>query len=259
MGLVKYIDLEDNLLTDNIAKFTSIIYKKEGRNLDYYLLLRVVELMTKCIEGEFAKIRMDVLREDIWRMGSEDEKQEQNRRLLLALEEMEKMTNLSYEVDFPSLKNRSAYYEPLLYFFGRTDISEDISYFININKFPMHYRENNCEKLSALSKEMFANIKEATVRSIRLDSLADLTKEERAFTVSKDPSDKCAKINSRKKQQIALRNQAMNGIPESNITAEIGNEITAEKLKKAVRFNDENNISWVDRVGGSKQVQNINL
>ena len=237
MGLVKYIDLKDSLLTDNRWIFASqVAEKEEVHGLSYPSALRVVELMTECIETESHKIRMDVLRQDLWPMGSEDEKDEQNRRLLLALDEMEKMTNLNYEVDFPSLKNRCNYYEPLLYFFGRTDISEDISYFININKFPMHYTENNCEKLSALSREIFANIKEATVRSIRLDSLADLTKEERAFTVSKDPSDKCAKINSRKKQQIALRNQAMNGIPESNITAEIGNEITAEKLKKSSKI-----------------------
>lgn len=264
MGLVKYKDLKDNLLTDNRWIFASQIAAKEETKcqdgLDYYLALDVVESITKCIEEESAKIRHEIVRESVIKLNAglritEDEEKEHDKRLLSALDKMKEMQSLDYEVDFPMLKSRSGWYEALLYLFGRTNISEDIAHFIYIEDFPDYYKENNMEKLSNLTKEIFDNIKEATSRSIRLDSLEDITKEEREAAVSIDPSDKWAKINSLKRQQIALQNQSRNGAPESKI--EYSSVLQNQHIEqtKQLRFNT---VTWVDRVTGQTSEQNIN-
>lgn len=228
-------------------------------------MLKVAELITKCIEGESAQISLDIRNDNIQGMrvgnppmGDQEKKAESDRRLLSVLDIMEKMKAPTYGVDLPMLTNRCNYYKPLLYLFGHPQAPEDVSFFLNMDRFPESYKADK-NKIYHLGRDIFDSIKEATARSIRLDSLADITKEEREAAVSLDPKDKWAKKHAIERQQIALQHQTGEASHEGD-----HEEFTvrSHKQKKTVGFEGEvvgpHTAALLSRAGGISYVGSSN-
>jgi hypothetical protein len=231
VGLVKYIDPEDNKLTADKNNFVfNLLDQPQFREFSFSSLNVVVEVVTGCIQDEVREITLDIIRKNNERIASRINVSKDGHKdtaeikvILSVLDKIESLKNPIEPVNVLYLVQRSLYYKKLLTLFGHSQAPESIKDFIVKYKIPERYLADGGKELTHLAKEIFDNIKQATTRSLQPQTETDICKEDWEAYHSSDPKDKWAKKDALKK---------ISQLPVSEIEP-------IETKKRKVSFEDE--------------------
>jgi len=194
MTLVKYIDLVFGQLINNQETFILQLEKQlKYKDLKYQSLYTIVKIIVECIYGEAHRIDFELADENVKSLeAGEDilfnEKEraiEETKRIISRLHEMESLINdPATPIDLQDLESRSIFYESFLALFKHNQSIISTIDFAEEYSLPAEVVADDGIKLAAIAKEIFANIKQATSRSLIPQSMQDISKEEWVNSVS---------------------------------------------------------------------------
>jgi hypothetical protein len=188
MQSIKYRNKKSKELTHDRDFFT-LQMRGEYPTVNNYQVDGIIEIISECIIEEERAIKRDIAHENLYNyknniphiISEAEEKIIAKKKLLLSLEDMEKMKNPDHEIDTEVLEKRSDYYIPLLYFFNHSKAPEEISFYTDMELYNKEY-QNDRNKLREFVVNIFDSIKESTIDFLQYELSKELPTTAKATT-----------------------------------------------------------------------------